>query len=63
MVEAQKAYVGLPEGCVGGSRRSIDIDDDGSPGPWILIAAIGAMCFTGAAWAFTFYDIEPYIVS
>lgn len=63
MVEAHKAAVGLSEGCVGESRRSIDIDDQGSPGPWILIAAIGAMCFTAAAWAFTSFDIEPYIVS
>lgn len=63
MVKAQKAAVGLSEGCVDGSCRSIGIDDDGNLGPWILIAAIGAMCFTGAAWAFTSFDIEPYIVS
>ena len=63
MVKAQKAAVGLSEGCVGVSRRSIGIDDDGSPGPWVLIAAIGAMCFTGAAWALTSLELEPYMVS
>lgn len=63
MVKAQKATVGLSEGCVGGSLRSIGVDDDGSSAPWILIAAVGAMCFTAAAWAFNSLGVEPYMVS